>query len=230
VVKGETVGVGCRQVEERGLRRACRTPARDGDRIRLVDGQHDNELRAGEATARSAAVVVRDESDAAQCRDRVRRRVAADAEQVGKVTRAQGRDKASVGILSRAQDEDLERAPREWPELATEHSRVGGHDELRVLAADCYLEPEVRCHSSESARASSASIARFGTTKRRPSRRCGISPRAISSYACAREIPSLRPASSTDHTSRSSEERRSVVSMGTSKRPFTLYKGLDTPA
>jgi len=32
------------------------------------------------------------------------------------------------------------------------------------------------------------------TTTRRPSRRCGSSPRATSSHACAREIPSIRPA------------------------------------
>ena len=55
-------------------------------------------------------------------------------------------------------------------------------------------------HEVGSIWARSISIACFGTTTRRPSRRWGRSPRATSSYACAREIPNKRPASSTDHT------------------------------
>ena len=50
------------------------------------------------------------------------------------------------------------------------------------------------------ASSSRASIACFGTTRRRPRRRCGISPRATSSYAWAREMPKRRPASATVHT------------------------------
>jgi len=41
-----------------------------------------------------------------------------------------------------------------------------------------------------------------GTTIRRPSRRCGSSPRATSSYANAREIPSSCATSGTEHASR----------------------------
>jgi hypothetical protein len=71
-------------------------------------------------------------------------------------------------------------------------------------AAECVIVVHgVRCvHESDAARARSNSIACFGTTTLRPSRRCGSSPRATSSYACAREMPSIRPASSTVHTSR----------------------------
>jgi hypothetical protein len=83
-VVSEGVVGGGRGVEERWLR--CSIGRASPHRV--LDGQHDDELCAGEATARSAAVVARDESDAAECRDRVRRRVAADAEEASKVTRA----------------------------------------------------------------------------------------------------------------------------------------------